>query len=83
MKKPIFNLCNRLWDIVIPEDWKNQTDYPENTAKVFHACDVVDAMPVWEVADILGLDFEDEEEERLAARVKDEFLIGCDKWLAA
>ena len=27
MKKPIFNLCNRLWDIVIPEDWKNQTDY--------------------------------------------------------
>lgn len=32
MKKPIFNLCNRLWDIVIPEDWKNQTDYPENTA---------------------------------------------------
>ena len=41
MKKTIFNLCNRLWDIVIPEDWKNQTDYPENTAKCLEAGDKV------------------------------------------
>lgn len=73
---------DRLWDKVTA-DFENESDYCEATAQVFHACDVVDAMPVWEVADILELDFEDEEEERLAARVKDLFLISCDKWLAA
>lgn len=63
--------------------FENESDYCEATAKVFRACDIIDAMPVWRVAEILGLDAEDEEEERLAARVKDLFLIGCDKWLAA
>lgn len=63
--------------------FENETDYCDATASVFHACDIIDAMPVWEVADVLDLDFDAAEEKQMAARVKDEFLIGCDKWLAA
>ena len=77
MKKPIFNLCNRLWDIVITEDWKNQTDYPENTAKCLEAGDKVREMSVAQIADDLGCGI------RTAKAVKAEFENGCDKWLAA
>ena len=79
MKNEINTLCDKLFEI-LTEDFENETDYPEDTAKVFDFADKIEKLKDYEIAEILDIDAED---DTTASIVRAKCISGCNKWLTA
>lgn len=78
------NTLNKYKDLLffkITEDFKNETDYTDSTAKVFYAYDIISNASLRTIGRILEITPLNKKNLQIILRIKKEFLEGCDKYL--